>query len=147
MKLNFCLLTSLLTAGLLFTATPEAVNAQLTGVDAEEFRKIEQPITTKVAITAAGLGLIGIELWWFLLSSSQFKTQFKQFMQMAASDEKAKAAASSEQPIGLAHAFNQEAHRYCDEIAVKITSVYDGIQMPAGVLATEGRTSPKFSAG
>ena len=67
MKLNFYLITSLLTAGLLFTAAPETANAQLTGVDTEEFRQIEQPIATKAAITLAGIGLMGLELWRFLL--------------------------------------------------------------------------------
>lgn len=33
-----------------------------------EFRRIEQPIDRKVAVTLGGLGLIGLELWWFLLS-------------------------------------------------------------------------------
>lgn len=33
-----------------------------------QFRRIEQPIENKVAVTLGGLGLIGVELWWFLLS-------------------------------------------------------------------------------
>lgn len=32
------------------------------------FRRIEQPLGNKVAVTLGGLGLIGLELWWFLLS-------------------------------------------------------------------------------
>lgn len=32
------------------------------------FRRIEQPIANKIAVTLGGLGLIGLELWWFLLS-------------------------------------------------------------------------------
>lgn len=32
------------------------------------FRRIEQPISNKVAVTLGGFGLIGLELWWFLLS-------------------------------------------------------------------------------
>ncbi|WP_225894589.1 cupredoxin domain-containing protein [Leptolyngbya sp. O-77] len=35
---------------------------------AEQFQRIEQPLWAKVAVTAGGLGLIGLELWWFLLS-------------------------------------------------------------------------------
>ncbi|MGB3138579.1 MAG: hypothetical protein WBG38_11690 [Nodosilinea sp.] len=31
-----------------------------------EFRRIEQPLSTKALVTGAGLGLIGLELWWFL---------------------------------------------------------------------------------
>ncbi|WP_178381624.1 cupredoxin domain-containing protein [[Phormidium ambiguum] IAM M-71] len=33
-----------------------------------QFRRIEQPLSNKVAVTLGGLGLIGLELWWFLLS-------------------------------------------------------------------------------
>ena len=33
-----------------------------------QFRKIEQPLSHKLAVTIGGLGLIGLELWWFLLS-------------------------------------------------------------------------------
>ncbi|WP_289501388.1 cupredoxin domain-containing protein [Gloeocapsopsis sp. IPPAS B-1203] len=33
-----------------------------------QFRRIDQPIANKVAVTLGGLGLIGLELWWFLLS-------------------------------------------------------------------------------
>ena len=43
-----------------------------------QFRRIEQPLGNKVAVTLGGLGLIGLELWWFLLSkpkSRQATTQ------------------------------------------------------------------------
>jgi plastocyanin domain-containing protein len=43
-----------------------------------QFRRLEQPLENKVAVTLGGLGLIGLELWWFLLSkpkSRQAKTQ------------------------------------------------------------------------
>ncbi|NHC35342.1 cupredoxin domain-containing protein [Scytonema millei] len=33
-----------------------------------QFRRIEQPLWLKGAVTVGGLGLIGLELWWFLLS-------------------------------------------------------------------------------
>lgn len=36
-----------------------------------EFRAIEQPLQNKLLVTVAGLGLIGLELWWFLLSKPQ----------------------------------------------------------------------------
>ncbi|BAZ23715.1 hypothetical protein NIES4073_46040 [Kalymmatonema gypsitolerans NIES-4073] len=32
------------------------------------FRPIEQPLWVKGAVTSAGLALIGLEIWWFLLS-------------------------------------------------------------------------------
>jgi plastocyanin domain-containing protein len=35
---------------------------------AGQFRQIEQPLGSKVAVTVGGLGLIGLELWWFLFS-------------------------------------------------------------------------------
>jgi plastocyanin domain-containing protein len=34
----------------------------------EQFQKIEQPLVNKIVVTLGGLGLIGLELWWFLLS-------------------------------------------------------------------------------
>jgi plastocyanin domain-containing protein len=33
-----------------------------------QFQRIAQPIGNKIAVTLGGLGLIGLELWWFLLS-------------------------------------------------------------------------------
>ena len=43
-----------------------------------QFRRIEQPLWLKSAVTLGGLGLIGLELWWFLLSkpkSQKAKTE------------------------------------------------------------------------
>jgi plastocyanin domain-containing protein len=39
-----------------------------------EFRRIEQPLWLKGAVTAAGLGLIGLELWWFLGSKPKSRS-------------------------------------------------------------------------
>jgi plastocyanin domain-containing protein len=50
-------------------------NAQQTTT---QFQSIVQPIENKVVVTLGGLGLIGAELWWFLLSkpkSRQASTQ------------------------------------------------------------------------
>ncbi len=33
-----------------------------------QFQRLEQPLANKIAVTLGGLGLIGLELWWFLLS-------------------------------------------------------------------------------
>ncbi|RUT00615.1 hypothetical protein DSM106972_073860 [Dulcicalothrix desertica PCC 7102] len=33
-----------------------------------EFQRIEQPLWVKGVVTASGLGLIGLEVWWFLFS-------------------------------------------------------------------------------
>lgn len=39
-----------------------------TSIQNNQFHRIEQPLSLKVAVTIGGLGLIGLELWWFLLS-------------------------------------------------------------------------------
>ena len=36
-----------------------------------QFRRIDQPLWLKGAVTAGGIGLIGLELWWFLFSKSK----------------------------------------------------------------------------
>ncbi len=38
-----------------------------------EFQRIEQPLWVKGVVTASGLGLIGLEVWWFLLSKPKSK--------------------------------------------------------------------------
>jgi plastocyanin domain-containing protein len=44
---------------------PHNMNPQPTQT---EFRRIDQPLINKIAVTLGGTGLIGLELWWFLLS-------------------------------------------------------------------------------
>lgn len=47
-----------------------------------QFQPIEQPLWIKGAVTAGGLALIGLELWWFLLSKPKSqKAQAKQGIQ------------------------------------------------------------------
>jgi plastocyanin domain-containing protein len=36
-----------------------------------QFRRIEQPLALKAGVTAGGLALIGLELWWFLFSKTK----------------------------------------------------------------------------
>ena len=36
-----------------------------------QFRSIEQPLGLKIAVTAGGFTLIGLELWWFLVSKTK----------------------------------------------------------------------------
>jgi hypothetical protein len=43
---------------------PSSASAAPTG----QFQRIEQPLSHRLAVTVGGLGLIGLELWWFLLS-------------------------------------------------------------------------------
>lgn len=38
-----------------------------------QFRRIEQPLGLKAVVTLGGLGLMGLELWWFLLSHPKTK--------------------------------------------------------------------------
>ena len=40
-----------------------------------QFRHIEQPIELKLAVTLGGLVLIGLEVWWFLLSQTVSTTE------------------------------------------------------------------------
>ncbi|MEO1068580.1 MAG: cupredoxin domain-containing protein [Cyanobacteria bacterium J06638_6] len=75
MRLKFFILSSLASLILLLVLASSGP-AQMThdgmGNGAQEqtgqFQRIEQPLWTKVAVTGVGLGLIGLELWWFLLS-------------------------------------------------------------------------------
>lgn len=36
-----------------------------------QFRRIEQPLGLKAAVTLGGIGLIGLELWWFMFSKAK----------------------------------------------------------------------------
>ncbi len=36
-----------------------------------QFQRIDQPLWSRLAVTSAGLGLIGLELWWFVFSKPQ----------------------------------------------------------------------------
>lgn len=36
-----------------------------------QFQKIEQPLGLKLAVALGGLGLIGVELWWFMFSKTK----------------------------------------------------------------------------
>ena len=36
-----------------------------------QFQPINQPLELKIAVTLGGIGLIGLELWWFLFSKSK----------------------------------------------------------------------------
>ncbi|BAZ46912.1 hypothetical protein NIES4102_39580 (plasmid) [Chondrocystis sp. NIES-4102] len=38
-----------------------------------QFQPIEQPLSNKILVTVGGLGLIGLELWWFLASKPKFR--------------------------------------------------------------------------
>ncbi|ELR96665.1 cupredoxin domain-containing protein [Gloeocapsa sp. PCC 73106] len=47
-----------------------------------QFQRVEQPLWVKSAVTVGGLGLIGLELWWFLWSKPHSqKAETKQGIQ------------------------------------------------------------------
>jgi len=127
MKLRFCLISSLLSAALL-SINADAVQAQLSGIDTADFRQIEQPTSLKVATTALGLGLIGFELWWFLLSAVKPKTK----------------QTDSKQSTALVPSLSEAISPY-QKIATGFSSVYNGIQLPPGVLSIEAAVCPQFS--
>jgi len=62
------------TLGMLLGTTSGAALAQMSHDEMQpteqtgEFQRIDQPLWVKGVVTAGGLGLIGLELWWFLLS-------------------------------------------------------------------------------
>lgn len=61
------------TSGALATEIPAVHNMESPSTESRQFRRLKQPLGNKVAVTLGGLGLIGLELWWFLLSKPKFK--------------------------------------------------------------------------
>lgn len=67
---------SMATLGMLLGVTSGEAVAQMAQknrqpaatAQARQFQRLEQPLWLKGAVTAGGLGLIGLELWWFLFS-------------------------------------------------------------------------------
>ena len=64
--------------GLLFGTASSVATAQMpteipahSSEQTSQFRRIEQPLALKVGVTLGGLGLIGLELWWFLFSKNK----------------------------------------------------------------------------
>lgn len=68
------LLGGLLISTSLVLGGTHMAKAQISQPDTSEFRRIEQPLALKVGIAAAGAGLIGLELWWFLFSKNKAQT-------------------------------------------------------------------------
>lgn len=65
-------LSQLLLSLILMTSV-EAAAPESSSQTSENFRQIQQPIPVKIAVTGAGLGLIGLEIWWFLFSKPKAK--------------------------------------------------------------------------
>jgi plastocyanin domain-containing protein len=62
-----------LIALMLLTGTSNVTLAEMPAHSSEQtsqFQRIEQPLGLKVGVAIAGLALIGLELWWFLLYKS-----------------------------------------------------------------------------
>ncbi|MFN6456045.1 MAG: cupredoxin domain-containing protein [Nostoc sp. EfeVER01] len=68
------ILGSIAGLGILFGTASSVATAQMPAHSSEQtgqFRRIEQPLPLKVGVTLGGLGLIGLELWWFLFSKNK----------------------------------------------------------------------------
>ncbi|MEL6552030.1 MAG: hypothetical protein AAFQ63_01015 [Cyanobacteria bacterium J06621_11] len=48
----------------------QAATDQVSATETDQFRQIPQPIGLKVGVAAAGLSLVGLELWWFLFDKA-----------------------------------------------------------------------------
>ena len=70
-KVGFSFSQILLSA--IVATSVQAASVESHSETAENFRKIQQPIPVKIGVTAAGLGLIGLELWWFMFSKPKAK--------------------------------------------------------------------------
>jgi plastocyanin domain-containing protein len=53
--------------GLLLGSVSGVIAAETKPQAAKQFQPITQPIENRIVVTLGGLGLIGAELWWFLL--------------------------------------------------------------------------------
>ena len=71
---NKWMLGGLLSVSLLLSI-PTATKAQISAADTGEFSRIEQPIGLKIGVATAGLGLVGLELWWFLFHRNAHTAQ------------------------------------------------------------------------
>lgn len=66
--IKIAMISSIASLGLLWgTASALAQMPHEMPSGQQQFQWIEQPLWVKGAVTAGGLGLIGLELWWFLL--------------------------------------------------------------------------------
>ncbi|MEN8446386.1 MAG: hypothetical protein ABG776_15400 [Cyanobacteria bacterium J06555_13] len=155
MNSRFCLVSSLLTASLLLGTTDPA-QAQLTGTDVESFRYINQSIPIKVAVTTAGLSLMGLELWWFLLSRAKAKTEEESsevafagnaqgdLLDATSNFSAVPEATPKATPVQTEPA--QPDQSPPEQFAASLCSIHNGIEMARGVLMVECKMQPTFSA-
>lgn len=73
-RINRAIFGSVATVSVLLKLTAGEAIAQMSHAGTQPvepsgtFQQIEQPLWVKAAVTTGGLGLIGLELWWFLFS-------------------------------------------------------------------------------
>ena len=133
MKLQSYVIFGLLTTGLLL-GNANTAKAQLTGTNADEFQQIEQPLALNVGITAAGIGLMGLELWWFMFSHP--KRQAEETLMQVTEKEMTASLAPAIIPAPMPKM----------SVAVNLRAFYSGIEMGYGVLIVEEhQRGPKFS--
>ncbi|MGG6264606.1 hypothetical protein ACQ4M3_26830 [Leptolyngbya sp. AN03gr2] len=65
------IISGITSLGLLFSASTAIAQSSHETKQTEPFQRIEQPFANKAIVTIGGLGLIGLELWWFLHSKSK----------------------------------------------------------------------------
>ncbi len=63
--------SNVISLALLLGSTSSVLAATETQISRSTIHKIEQPLSVKVSVTLGGLGLIGLELWWFLFSQKK----------------------------------------------------------------------------
>jgi plastocyanin domain-containing protein len=75
MLIKKAVIGSLVSLGFTFGVASGKADSQMThsmpsseNSQTNQFHRIEQPLWVKGAVTVGGLGLIGLEIWWFLLS-------------------------------------------------------------------------------
>jgi plastocyanin domain-containing protein len=70
------ILGSLAAVGLLLEAASGVAAAEMPtdhSASQSKFERIEQPLGVKIGVAAGGFFLVGLELWWFLLSKPKAK--------------------------------------------------------------------------
>ncbi|BAU11011.1 hypothetical protein LEP3755_15040 [Leptolyngbya sp. NIES-3755] len=60
------IISGIASLGLLSGASSAIAQSSHKTAQTEPFQRIEQPLVNKAIVTIGGLGLIGLELWWFL---------------------------------------------------------------------------------
>ncbi len=59
------------TSNVAIAQMPHAKPANFSQEQTTQFPRIEQPLGLKVGVTAGGIALIGLELWWFVWSKTK----------------------------------------------------------------------------